>query len=84
MWPVSRDEQTQMWNAKKVKANQWISNAAFVLAKRAGVPNNCAASMGWFLAWTKFGSPQIGKAGKLRKHKANAPLVVGGSVDPEI
>ena len=72
---MTQDERKQMTEAKKLEADQWISNTVFTVAKRAGIPKNRIMSMRWILTWKKVehASP-----------KAKARLVVKGFTDPDL
>ena len=39
--------------AKKLEADQWISNTVFNVVKRSGTPMNRNMSMRWILTWKK-------------------------------
>ena len=63
-----------MDQAKKLEADQWISNTVFSVAKRSGIPKNRIMSMRWILTWKKTDEGD----------KAKARLVVKGFTDPDL
>ena len=50
---LTKDELHKMAQAKKLEADQWISNTVFSVAKRAGIPKTRIMSMRWILIWKK-------------------------------
>ena len=72
---LTKDEQQQMTQAKKLEAEQWISNTVFTVAKRAGIPKHRIMSMRWILTWKKVDNASP---------KAKARLVVKGFTDPDL
>ena len=60
--------------AKEKELDQWISNAVFKVARRAGVPHSRIMPMRWVLTWKN------GPDGS----KAKARLVVKGFTDPDL
>jgi len=50
---LSDSERHEFHGAKKLEADQWISNAVFTVAKRAGIPKNRIMAMRWILTWKK-------------------------------
>ena len=50
---LTSEELRKMNGAKKLEADQWISNTVFSVAKRAGIPQNRIMSMRWILTWKK-------------------------------
>jgi hypothetical protein len=73
---LTADEKREMNSAKKIEADQWIGNAVYTVAKRAGIPKNRIMSMRWILTWKK-----IEETGG---RKAKARLVVKGFTDPDL
>ena len=65
-----------MNGAKKSEADQWIGNAVFTIAKRAGVPKNRIMSMRWVCTWKKIDGSD--------EKQAKARLVVKGFTDPDL
>ena len=72
---LTKDEQQQMTQAKKLEADQWTSNTVCTVAKRAGIPKNRIMSMRWILTWKKVDNAAP---------KAKARLVVKGFTDPDL
>ena len=69
-------EKVKMNGAKKSEADQWIGNAVFTIAKRAGVPKNRIMSMRWVCTWKKIDGSD--------EKQAKARLVVKGFTDPDL
>ena len=60
----------------KLESDQWIGNAVYTVAKRAGIPKNRIMSMRWILTWKKIEGTD--------RQKAKARLVVKGFTDPDL
>ena len=71
---LSKVDRRKFEDAQTKEMDQWIENAVFPIARRAGVPTDRIMSMRWILTWKDAPENSVAKA----------RLVIKGFTDPDL